>query len=141
MKKAVFMNGRDTFSYVTNLTRIRGDRFFANVSFDLRDEVKNSISNCLFKEIKTLAHTPPPLFEKAGSFKTREMYGNLQLTFFCQNDSLRFMIDADIDDAQGIGHIFQVLDHLISGCETHPYDIHQILIRHQKIDPGYELIV
>ena len=43
MRATVFQNGCDVFSYVTCLTRIRGDRFFAKVQPCLRDEVKNSI--------------------------------------------------------------------------------------------------
>jgi hypothetical protein len=141
MRLTTFQNGDDTFSYITSLTRIRGDRFFAHVRRDLRDEVKNSILSNLFHEITTLGHTPPPGYQKAGSFKTLDTYGNLQLTFFSKIDSVEFMIDADIDDAQGIEYIFQVVGHALTGEETHPYDIHEILLRHQKLDPGYEFIV
>ena len=141
MRATIFQNGRDTFSYITSLTRIRGDRFFAKVQQPLRDEVKNSIPGKLFHDTTTLAHTPPPGYEKAGSFKTLDTYGNLQLTFFNKTASLDFMIDADIDDAQGIGHVFQVVGHLLTGEETHPYDIHEILLQHQKLDPGYALVV
>jgi hypothetical protein len=34
-----------------------------------------------------------------------------------------------------------VIDHSILNRATHPFDIHEILIRHQKLDPGYELTV
>jgi hypothetical protein len=141
MNATRFLNNRSVFSYVTSLTRIRGDRFFARVQRDLRDEVKNSQASRLFHEVSATLHTPPPTFSLIDSFKTKESYGNLQLTFFNNPATLDFMIDADIDDAQGIGHVFQVLSHFLTGGQTHPYDIHEILLYHQKLDPGYQLVV
>lgn len=141
MKRTVFQNGRDVFSYVSFLTRLRGDRFFAKVQKELRDEVKNSTSVRLFHEVSGALHTPPPGFAQTDSFKTPDQYGNLQITFFCNPETLEFIIDADIDDAHGIGHIFQVLGHALTGGQTHPYDIHEILLYYQKIDPHYRLIV
>lgn len=142
MKATVFSGKRDVFSYVSAFTRLRGDRLFARVQKDLRDETKNSIASGLFDEAPEHAHTPPPEYPlRAGSFKTGEKYGNLQLTFFSNPATLEFLIDADIDDAQGIGHLFQVLGHVLSGGQTHPYDIHEILLEHQRVDPGYRLVV
>jgi hypothetical protein len=141
MKATTFPNGRDVFSYLTLLTRLRGDRFFAGVQKELRDETKNSIAVNLFHEVSGGLHTPPPGFTLADSFKTFDRYGNLQLTFFSKPDTLEFIVDSDIDDAQGIGHVFQVLSHALTGSETHPYDIHEILLQHQRIDPGYRLVV
>jgi len=141
MKATVFQNERNAFSYVRSLTRVRGDRFFAHVEIDLRDEVKNSIPSTLFKDAPNLDHTPPLGYSNAGSFKTQDKYGNLQLTFFFKSDFRKFMIDADIDDASGILHTFQVIEHYITGEGTHPYDIHEILLQHQKLDPGYRFVV
>ena len=141
MKMTVFENGRDAFSYVSSLTRIRAQRFFAKVRKELRDEVKNSIAANLFHDVSGALHTPPPGFSPADSFKTRDRYGNLQLTFFSKPDTLEFIIDADIDDAQGIEHVFQVIRPLLTGKNTHPYDVHEILLAYQQIDPLYKLVV
>ena len=141
MKTTRFANGRDAFSYVTSFSRIRAQRFFARVQKELRDEVKNSLASDLFHEVSGALHTPPPDFTSAGSFKTRERYGNLQLSFFGNPQTLEFMIDADIDDAQGIEHIFQVIRPWLTGKHTHPYDVHEILLGFQNIDPGYRLFV
>ncbi len=141
MKATRFPNGRDAFSFVASLTRIRGDRFFARVEKELRDEVKNSIAADLFHEVPGTLHVPPPGFCLADSFKTMERYGNLQVTFFSKPETLEFMADVDIDDAQGIEHVFQVVGNTLSGEETHPYNIHEILIGYQKLDPGYRLLV
>lgn len=141
MKKTVFENERDAFSYVSSFTRIRAQRFFAKVKKELRDEVKNSIASNLFHEVSGALHTPPPGFSSADSFKTRDKYGNLQLSFFSKPETLEFIIDADIDDAQGIEHIFQVIRPWLTGKNTNPYDVHEILLAYQKIDPMYKLIV
>ena len=44
-----------------------------------------------------------------------------------------------IDDANGIGHVFQVLRNFLTDSDTHPYDIHEILTFHQSLDTLYEL--
>ena len=41
--------------------------------------------------------------------------------------------------SHGIQHAFDVIKHKVTGRDTHPYDIHQILIFFQDIHPGYEL--
>ncbi len=135
-----FHNGRPVFSYMDSLSRIRGDRIFAEVQKELRDEVKNACLSNMFKEVSGTLHTPPPGYKHAGSFKSFENYGNLQLTFFSNPGTLEFIVDADIDDAGGLKHVFQVLEHTLTGTETHPFDIHQIL-SYQHINPGYQLVV
>lgn len=141
MKATRFGDGRDTFSYVTEFNRIRGSRFFAKVAKELRDEVKNSIPAHVFNEVSGALHTPPPGFVSVDSFKTPDLYGNLQLTFFSNPNTLEFVSDTDIDDAQGVEHIFQVLRPIFTGKNTNPYDVHEILLERQKIDPGYKLII
>jgi hypothetical protein len=132
---------RNVFSYVTSLTRLRGDRFFAKVQKELRDEVKNSVAANLFDVQPGGMHTPPPGYVLVDSYKTLDPYGNLQLTFFSHPATLDFIADVDIDDARGIEHIFQVIDHIVTGNQTNPYDIHEILVGYQKIDPNYTLIL
>ena len=66
-----------------------------------------------------------------------DRYGNLQLTFQRRGTTGDdYVADVDIDDAQGIEHIFQVLRNSVSG-PTNPYDIHDILVKEQRLDPGY----
>ena len=141
MRAVKFGNDKSVADFLTGLTRVRGDRIFANVAKELRDAVKNSVSANLFRKVSDALHTPPPAYERVDSYKTSEHYGNLQLTFFRKLGTLDYLVDSDLDDAQGIEHVFQVLSHALSGGTTHPYDIHQILLAHYGIDPGYELIV
>ena len=74
----------------------------------------------------------------AGSFKTLDAFGNLQLTFF--KDSTTFCADVDIDDAAGLGHVLQVVRNSVTKSATHPFNINQILIKHQNLAAGYRLV-
>lgn len=138
MIATLFGNGRTVFSYIEGLTGIRGDRIFARVQQELRDEVINSCADGLFHEVIGTLHAPSSSFEVVDSFKTPEAYGNLQLTFSCKPETLELFVEAYIDEAGGIQSIFQVAE---PRSVTHPYDIHQILLHYQKINPGYALIV
>ena len=137
------VDGTDAWSYVTSLFGVRGDRIFGNVAPELWQHVRASVTRGAFKEVDGALHTPPPGFTAAGSFKSREPYGNLQLTFFraAGPDGGRYTVDADIDDAAGLRHVFQVLDHWIARGSTHPFDIREILTRYQRLIPDYDLVV
>lgn len=131
-------NGRTVLGYINTLHELRGDRFFATVPKELREETKHSVADGLFHAVSQTLHHPPDGFAgftDAGSFKTDDRYGNLQLTFYMRGDEC--LADIDIDDASGLGHVFQVLRNTLTGRPTHPYDIHEILVFHQKIDPWY----
>lgn len=131
-------SGKPVLSLVKEIRELRGDRFFAFVEKELREEVKHSVNTGLFHSVAgSLHHLPAQFeaFERAGSFKTDDHFGNLQITFFMRGDEC--VADIDIDDAAGLGHIFQVLKNHFTGEPTHPYNIHQILMAHQRLDAGY----
>jgi hypothetical protein len=134
-----FANGRTVASYLTLLREVRGDRFFVEVPQELREETKNSALGGLFSGVSGSLHHPPAGFDLAGSFKTPDRYGNLQLTFF--SDGSNWRADVDIDDAGGLEHVFQVVRNRVSGQPTHPFDIHEILVVHQRLNPGYDLML
>jgi hypothetical protein len=140
MQHTTFADTRNVFAFIDSLTRVRGDRFFANIQKELRDETVNSQGYHLFHDVSGESHNPPQGYELTDSYKTFDHYGNLQLTFFSKPQTLQFIVDADIDDAQGIEHWFQVIRNIFTGA-TNPYDIHEILIGYQSIDPGYKLVV
>ncbi len=135
-----FDDRRTVWSFVERLYRIRGDRVFADVQPALRDMVKTALATEKFREVDGSLHTPPPSFVSAGSFKTPEHFGNLQLSFFAsQAEPLAFKVDADIDDAAGLGHAFQVIRNFATHGTTNPYDIHQILVFRQEVTLPYTL--
>ena len=131
-------NGRTVLGYLQTLHELRGDRFFVTVPKELREEVKNSVAADLFHPADDSLHHPPVSFvgfTNAGSFKTNDLHGNLQLSFFMKGNEC--LADVDIDDAGGLGHIFQVLRNTLKGRPTHPFDIREILVFRQKLDPGF----
>jgi hypothetical protein len=138
-QSALLANGKTVFPLVQQLLELRGDRFFARVPKELREETKNSIDAGLFHAADGSLHHPPQGYTPAGSFKTEDRYGNLQLSFFMNGTDC--VADIDIDDAAGLEHLFQVVRNSITGRPTHPFKIHEILVFHQKIDPGYRFVV
>lgn len=135
----VFATGRSVASYLMALLEVRGDRIFVSVSKAVREETKHSVAEGLFEEVSGVLHHVPAGFSPAGSFKTRDRYGNLQLTFCACADEWR--ADIDVDDAAGLEHVFQVVRHALTGRPTHPYDVHQLLLQYQHLEPGYDLVV
>jgi hypothetical protein len=138
-QSALLANGKTVFGQVQQLLEVRGDRFFARVPKELREETKNSVDAGLFHAVDGSLHHPPSGYTSAGSFKTEDRYGNLQLSFFLNGSDC--VADIDIDDAAGLEHLFQVVRNSITGRPTHPFNIHEILVFHQKIDPGYRFVV
>lgn len=74
-----------------------------------------------------------------NSFKSRNNAGNIQFTF-ATNPAGGSLADIDLDDHTGIKHAADVLKHKITSANTNPYDLHQILVYFQGIDPGYRLL-
>ena len=132
-------NGETVFSHLQRLNEIRGDRFFTTATKRLREETKHSVAEGLFHPVSAALHHPPTGYTSAGSFKTDDHYGNLQLSFFMDGNDC--VVDVDIDDASGLEHIFQVLRNALTGRPTHPYNIHEILVSFQQLDPGYRFVV
>jgi hypothetical protein len=141
MGDTTLLDGSTVLDHVDSLYRVRGDRVFANVARGLRDLVKTAAGARKFILVDGSLHHPPDGFTLFDSYKTiPDKYGNLQVTFFASVAAPRtFKADIDIDDAQGIEHVFQVLGHWLTGEITHPYDIHEILLAYQGLDPGYRL--
>jgi hypothetical protein len=74
-----------------------------------------------------------------NSFKSKNDAGNIQFTF-ATNAAGGSLADIDLDDHTGIKHAADVLRHKITGANTNPYDLHQVLVYFQGIDPGYRLL-
>ena len=131
----------NAWSFVRDVFRLRGDRVFANVAVGFRDAIKDAQTAGHFEEVSGALHKPPPGYSPAGSFKTTaDRYGVLQVSFFSSDTQpLQFKTDIDIDDAGGLGHVFQVLRNHLTRMPTHPYDIHQILCYAQRLRPPYAL--
>jgi hypothetical protein len=144
MRSLFLLDGSSVWSHVDRLVKIDRDRIYAIVPKTLAARAKaapwaDSADDSL--------HKPPEGFVRAGSIKSKEPFGNLQLTFARdERELLPTLIDADVDNAAGLEHGEQVIRNwigsgvrkLLGGVtsnlpedKTHPYDIHQILIFHQ----------
>jgi hypothetical protein len=132
-----FRNGEDLLPHLV-LLDILGDRCFVEVPRSLIEQMPQLVDGDAFRSVNGALHKAPTGFTPAGSFKSDDAFGNLQLTFFQGDGSCR--ADVDIDDAAGLGHVFQVARNHVTGSPTHPYNIQQILIAHQHLDPGYRLV-
>ncbi len=117
------------------------ERIFALVDNTLLTSILNYPEH--FEPVSgVLHHFPPGGWTPIGnpnSFKTRDSAGNIQFTF-ARNTDGQLMADIDLDDHKGIKHAADVLKHKITGKDTDPYDIHEILIYFQHLDPEYRLL-
>jgi len=137
-------SGKTVFSQFESLALILQDRIYATTGTDLHSDVLKSVKK---KTIDTsdgsLHEFPIPgafeMLSKDASFKTPEKAGNLQLTF-AKNEKGKMAVDADVDEATGIRHAFEVIGHVFTGGRTHPYDIHQILsFFYENISLAYDI--
>ncbi len=78
------------------------------------------------------------------SIKSTDSEGNLQLTTAkaTRGDEDFVLVDADIDEkGTFFGHIFEVVDHKLTGDKTHPFDVHELLLKQDKrASLGYDLV-
>jgi hypothetical protein len=116
------------------------ERIFAWVNGGLLGALRKFPEN--YKSVSGVLHKFPdpwiPVSEP-NSFKSLNNAGNIQLTF-ASNPARESFADIDLDDHSGIQHAADVLKHRITNKNTDPYDIHQILVYFQRIDPGYRLL-
>lgn len=115
-------------------------RIFCRVDPSLINLV--SANTQVFHSVPGALHPFDPPWEAVepeNSWKTFDSAGNLQLTFATDGKG-NFLADIDIDDHQGLEHAADVLKHTFTGKDTNPYDIHEILIFFQQLDPGYSLL-
>ncbi len=137
-QREVVDGNKPVVRFIERITEFRPARVFAIVQTTLLGLVRNYPKG--FHAVSGALHKFPDAWNPVdpdGSFKTHDSAGNLQLTF-AENATGQFMTDIDIDDHQGIEHAADVLKHKITGKDTHPYDIREILVFFQGIDPGYD---
>lgn len=119
----------------------RRERIYSPVKDDFLTDLRKLPKN--FKSADSSLHKFPNnwlgLTGKKTSFKTKDKAGNIQFTF-AQDADGKYYCDIDLDDHAGIKHALDYLDHKLSGEETHPYNIHEILVKFQKKDPEYRLL-
>lgn len=149
--RSVFVGSRNAsvWTYVQALREVARDRIHVQVDQALQRDASDTEVFHKPLELTSVFHKTPSGFHPTTSLKTREAVGNLQLTFYQANeDPTEFVVDADVDDAAGVGHAAQVIGNtsrgwlkrifggIIPGLPeglTHPFDIHQLVIRFQGL--------
>lgn len=127
-------DGADCFDHITKLVEIAQDRFFGNTTGDLLEEASASSE---FHSADFSLHKEIPPYHLVASFKTFDAEGNLQLTFSRNGTTGNdYLVDTDIDEAQGFMHIFEVARNFVAGL-TNPYRVREILAMH-GLKPLYD---
>ncbi len=126
-------------SLLQNVREQKQDRMFVMAAPGLREGVLENVNDETFHLVSGTLHHPPAGFEAVDSYKTHDAHGNLQLTF--STDGTDWHVDMDIDNAQGFDHLGQVIHNEVTQAPTHPYDIHEILLEYQELDPGYSFVL
>jgi hypothetical protein len=118
----------------------RQDRIYAELSSTVREVLAFGAELGYIDRVSGGLHEPPRSgYELAGSYKSRDRSGNLQVTVFDPpTPDLSPIGDLDVDEARGLAHLFDVVGHHASGGRSHPYEIREILLS-EGVDPGFEL--
>lgn len=130
-------DGTNCFNHALTLRELDQDRFFATIDTGLLPDVTDSNK---FHSVDFSLHKEILGYKLFASYKTKDAQGNLQLTLSRKdpagNDSL---VDMDIDEAQGIQHVFEVIRNVFTGL-TNPYNVREILMGAQKLKPLYGFV-
>ena len=136
-----------TWGFVDQIFSIEQDRIFATVQSQLD---MNGLLNRLgdsnnFNDYDSWTHDidPPRGYKKSKkTYKTVDDCASLQLTFSRRERNgggPEWIVDADIDEKMGVGHLKEFIYHKVTGAKTNPYSVHQLLCS-QGIVPTYNLI-
>lgn len=128
-------DGTHPFQHLNEITEFDQDRLFAKTTAALFEETAASGK---FGRVPFSLHSAPPPYQVFDSFKTKDPHGNLQLTF-SRTPKNEYLVDADLDEAQGIEHAFEVIHNSVAG-PTNPYNIREILCATQGLKPLYGFV-
>jgi hypothetical protein len=127
-------DGTSCFDHISSLIELDQDRLFAKAEAALLEETMQSKK---FHSVDFSLHKDTPPYHVFSSFKTLDTHGNLQLTFSRNGDTgSDYLVDMDIDEAQGIEHVFEVIKNAVTGL-TNPYNVREILAVAQNLTPLY----
>jgi len=131
-------DGSSCFDHIHLLRELDQDRLFATCGADLVEEV---IDSAQFHSVDFSLHKDILGYTRFASYKTLDREGNLQLTLSRKGTTGNdYLVDMDIDEEQGINHVFEVIHNAVAG-KTDPYNVREILMAAQGLRPlyGFEL--
>ena len=118
----------------------RSDRLFLRIGNDAAARPPAFFGSGPFEPAPAALHAPPPGYQLAQSGKTHDPLLSFQVTLFKGDGD--YTMEMEFDNIQALLCVFRALEDrrdLRNLGRTHPYDVHQLLIRYQHVDPGYEL--
>jgi hypothetical protein len=128
-------DGTTVFSKLGAMIELDQDRVFVKTTAARLEETQQ---DTFFSQVGFDLHKAIPPYVIFDSYKTRDAHGNLQLTFSRNGvTGDDYLADMDIDEAQGIVHIFEVLQNLTTGGLTNPYNVREIFAADQDLRPLY----
>lgn len=131
-------------SFVDQVAEVRADRIICRMAGGLLHALEDAPG---LDPVPSGLHEPPRGYRRGPSVKTRDAYGNLQISTFISDHEpgerpRPLLADIDIDERRGaIGHLFDVAEHHLTGEKTNAVEIQQILVAHQAIDPGWRPLI
>lgn len=135
-------DGSSVMDHLQAIGWLRQDRAFVTVSPQLQEQLAASAKEkdgAFYQRggIDASLHRAHPPFEKAGSYKTHDSKGLLDIMVARASDKWGAEIDIDIYP-YGFRHFFfEVTYNHVMSHHTDPLKIEKILRQDQKIDPGY----
>lgn len=130
-------DGTSCFDHIQTLCELDQDRLFATTDVALLEEI---IDSAIFHPVDFSLHKEILGYKLFSSYKTRESEGNLQLTFSRKGTTgADYLVDIDIDEAQGIAHTFEVVRNVFTGL-TNPYNVREILTAAQGLRSLYTVV-
>jgi hypothetical protein len=127
-------DGTTCFDHLNLLRELDQDRLFATCDAALLEEIMDSHQ---FHSVDFSLHKDILGYTRFVSYKTLDREGNLQLTLSRKGTTDGdYLVDMDIDEAQGIAHAFEVVQNIFIG-KTNPYNVREILMATQGLRPLY----
>lgn len=127
-------DGTTCFDHLHLLRELDQDRLFATGDGALLEEIMDSRQ---FHSVDFSLHKDILGYTRFASYKTLDREGNLQLTLSRKGTTGNdYLVDMDIDEAQGIAHAFEVVQNVFTG-KTNPYNVREILMATQGLPPLY----
>jgi hypothetical protein len=132
--------GENHQPFIEGLLIARQDRCFARVRSDWPDAL---VRNLRFRSADSSLHDPPTGFALTGqSFKSHDVFGNVQVTFIRETATGALAADIDIDKAAGFRHGLEVIGNAMLNNRTNPFAVRELLLAtdpiDRSLDPGYQ---
>ncbi len=127
-------------SYVDAVLEVRVDRIICGMARGLLEALEAAED---LDTVPSGLHKPPAGYRHGPSKKTRDTFGNLQITtFISETDGGQLLADCDIDEHRRVfAHLFDVIEHHATRSKTNAVEVREILIAHQDIDPGWRPLI